>query len=141
MPCKDHLKGTCAIFCKKWHSPECSFYKSAEGCKFGDKCAFVHRRVEGQHSKRSKSSGDKSAVALVKETKNSGGVSQDVELPRSSSNFQKSSIIPKPIRCVRFSKAVLRYAKLRDQNPSLNKICHGDSHQRSPNAPKFEDRS
>ena len=32
-------------------------------------------------------------------------------------------------------------AKDGDQNPSLNKICHGDSQQRSPNAPKFEDRS
>ena len=36
-----------------------------------------------------------------------------------------------------FSTAVLRNAKLRNQNPSLNKICH----QRSANAPKFEDRS
>ena len=39
------------------------------------------------------------------------------------------------------STAVLRNAKLRDQNPSLNNISHGDSHLRSPNAPKFEDRS
>ena len=47
MPCKDHLKGTCANpSCEKWHSPECSLYTSAEGCKFGDKCAFAHRWVE-----------------------------------------------------------------------------------------------
>ena len=33
MPCKDHLKGTCANpSCEKWHSPEWSFHKSAEGC-------------------------------------------------------------------------------------------------------------
>ena len=31
--------------------------------------------------------------------------------------------------------------KIRDQNPSLGLICPGDPHQRSPNAPKFEDRS
>ena len=47
----------------------------------------------------------------------------------------------KPTRCVRFTKAVLRDVKIRDQNPSLNKICPEDPHQRSSNAPKFEDRS
>ena len=31
--------------------------------------------------------------------------------------------------------------KIRDQNPSLWYICPGEPHQRSSNAPKFEDRS
>ena len=31
--------------------------------------------------------------------------------------------------------------KIRDQNPSLGYICPGEPHERSPNAPKFEDRS
>ena len=31
--------------------------------------------------------------------------------------------------------------KIRTQNPSLGYICPGEPHQRSPNAPKFEDRS
>ena len=142
MPCKDHLKRTCANpSCEKWHSSECSFYKSAEGCKFGDKCAFAHRRVEEQPTKKSKRSGNKSAVALLKETKNLGCVSQDVEPPRSSSILRKSSTTMKPIRCARFSTAVLRNAKLRDQNPSLNKMCHQNSHQPCSNAPKLEDRS
>ena len=30
---------------------------------------------------------------------------------------------------------------IRDQNPSLGMICPGETHQRNPNAPKFEDRS
>ena len=47
----------------------------------------------------------------------------------------------KPIRCVRFTEAVLRHANIRDQNPSLGMICPGDPHQRNPNVPKFEDRS
>ena len=47
----------------------------------------------------------------------------------------------KPIQRVKFTKAVARHAKIRDQNPSLGKICPGEPHQRSPNAPKFEDRS
>ena len=31
--------------------------------------------------------------------------------------------------------------KIRDQNPSLGYICPNEPHERSPNAPKFEDRS
>ena len=86
LPCKHHLKGTCANpSCEKWRSPECLLYKSTEGCKFGDKCAFAHRRVEEQPSERFKRKGDKSVVALLKEAKNLGCVFQDVEPPRSSS--------------------------------------------------------
>ena len=47
----------------------------------------------------------------------------------------------KPIRCVRFTEAVVRHADTRDKNPSLGMICPGEPHQRNPNAPKFEDRS
>ena len=49
--------------------------------------------------------------------------------------------MPKPIQRVRFTKAIARHTKIRDQNPSLVYICPGEPHQRSPNAPKFEDRS
>ena len=47
----------------------------------------------------------------------------------------------KPIQRVKFTKAIARHTKIRDQNPSLGYICPGESHERSPNAPKFEDRS
>ena len=47
----------------------------------------------------------------------------------------------KPIRRVRFTKAVARHANIRDQNPSLGYFCPGEPHQRSPNVPKSEDRS
>ena len=47
----------------------------------------------------------------------------------------------KPIQRVKFTKAIARHPKIRDQNPSLGKICPAEPHQRSPNAPKFEDRS
>ena len=83
----------------------------------------------------------KSAVAMVRETKNLGCVFQDMEPPKSSSSLRKSSTMQKPNRCVRFTKTTLHCAKVRDRNPSLNKICPGDPHQRTPNAPKFEDRS
>ena len=47
----------------------------------------------------------------------------------------------KPIQRVKFTKAIARHTKIRDQNPSLGLICPGEPRRRSPNAPKFEDRS
>ena len=47
----------------------------------------------------------------------------------------------KPIECVKVTKAIARHTKIRDQDPSLGYICPGEPHERSPNAPKFEDRS
>ena len=61
--------------------------------------------------------------------------------PKSSSILRKSSDMQKPIQRVKFTKAIARHTENRDQNPSLGLICPGEPHQRSPNAPKFEDRS
>ena len=49
--------------------------------------------------------------------------------------------MPKPIQRVKFTKAIARHTKIRDQNPSLGYICPGEPRERSPHAPKFEDRS
>ena len=49
LPCKDYLKGTCTnSFCEKWHPPESLFYKSENGCRFGEKCPYAYRQVEEQ---------------------------------------------------------------------------------------------
>ena len=74
-------------------------------------------------------------------TRQLGCVFQDMEPPRLSSILRKSSDMQKPIQRVKFTKAIARHAKIRDQNPSLGLICPSEPHQRSPNAPKFEDRS
>ena len=69
-PCKHYLKGTCTnSFCKKWHPPECLVYKTKSGCRFGEKCSYAHRQDDEQPSKRSKKNGDKSAVAMLKSTR------------------------------------------------------------------------
>ena len=47
----------------------------------------------------------------------------------------------KPIQRVKFTKAIARHTKIRYQKPSLGYICPGEPHERTPNAPKFEDRS
>ena len=74
-------------------------------------------------------------------TRQLGCVFQDMDPPKLSSILRKSSNMQKPIQRVKFTKAVARHADIRDQNPSLGLICPGEPHQRSPNAPKFEDRS
>ena len=67
LPCKDYLKGTCTnSFCEKWHPPECLFYKTKSGYRFGEKCSYAHRQVDEQPSKMSRKNDDKSAVAMLK---------------------------------------------------------------------------
>ena len=183
LPCKDYLKRTCNnSFCEKWHPPECLFFKTKSGCRFGEKCSFAHRQVDEQPTKRSKKNDDKSAVAMLKKDDWHESVrdpvinyvkghdrsgrpdkKRDKKLERGSSQrrssnawqlgcvfedmtppksiLQKSTDMQKPIQRVKFTKAIARHTKIRDQNPSFGYICPGEPHQRSPNAPKFEDRS
>ena len=129
LPRKDHLKGTRLL------------HKSENGRGFGEKCSYAHRQFDEQPSKRSIKNDDKSALSMLKSTRQLGCVFQDMEPPKSTTILRNSSIILKPIRCVRFTNAVLRHANIRDQNPSLGLICPGDPHQRNSNTPKFEDRS
>ena len=178
-PCKDFFKGTCNnSFCERWHPPECLFYKTKSGCRFGEKCSYAHHQVDEQPTKRSKKNDDKSAVAMLKkgdwyesepvvnyghDRSGQPGKKRDHELERGSTGRQssnarqlgcvfqdmkppksilrKSTNMQRPIQRVRFTKAIARHTKIRDQNPSLGYICPGEPHQRSPNAPKFEDRS
>ena len=52
-PCKDYIRGTCNnSFCEKWHPPECLFYKTKRGCRFGEKCSYAHRQVAEQPGKK-----------------------------------------------------------------------------------------
>ena len=55
--------------------------------------------------------------------------------------FRKNTDMRRPIQRVKFTKAIARHTKIRDQNPSLGYVCPGEPHQRSPSTPKFEDRS
>ena len=98
-------------------------------------------RLMNSLAKGLKKNGDKSAVALLKITRQLGCGCQDMEPPKSSSILRKSSNMQKPIRRVKFPKAIARHTEIQDQNQSLGMICPGEPHQRSPNAPKYEDRS
>ena len=78
---------------------------------------YSRRQVDEQPSERYKKNDDKSAVAMLKK--------------------HELQNVWQPV----FKKAIARHTKIRDQNPSLGYICPGEPHERSPNAPKFEDRS
>ena len=62
-------------------------------------------------------------------TRQLGCVFQDTEPPKLSSIFRKSSDMQKPIQRVKFTKAIERHTKIRDQDPSLGLICPGEPHQ------------
>ena len=83
--------------------------------------------------------GPNSSIRRFSDARQLGCVSQDMTPPKSI--LRKSADMPKPIQRVNFTKAIARHTKIRDQNPSLGYICPGAPHERSPNAPKFEDRS
>ena len=80
----------------------------------------------------------KSSQRQLSDARQLGCVFQDMTPPKSI--LRKSTDMPKPIQRVKFKKAIARHTKIRDQNPSLGCIYPGEPHERSPNAPKFEDR-
>ena len=146
----------------------CLFQKTKSGCRFGEKCSYAHLQVDEQPTERSKKNDDKTAVAMLKKgdwhergpvtdqchdrprepgkrsdkklgQKSSKRQSQDMTPPKSI--LRKGTDMPKPIQRVKLTKAIARHTKIRHQNPSLGSTCPGEPHQRSPNAPKFEDGS
>ena len=148
-------EGTCTnSFCEKWHPPECLFYKTKSGSRFGEKFSYAHRQVDEQPCNRSKKKDDKCAVAMLKKHELHGRTGKSVVCRDTrhepnhghivcnssihdnlvvsfriwsrrsfSSILRKSSDMQKPIQRVKFTKAVARHTKIRDQNPSLGLIC------------------
>ena len=94
----------------------------------------------GKPGKRSdKKLGQKSAKCQSSDARQLGCVFQDTTPTKSI--LRKGTDMRKPNQRVKFTKPVARHTKIRDQNPSLGFFCPGEPHERSPNAPKFENRS
>ena len=84
----------------------------------------------------------RSAVAIVRSVRQLGCVAQDAEPSDSVTISRKGTKVLGEIRRVRFTRAVLRQANIREsKGPPLNKIQVKSAHQRSPYAAKFDDRS
>ena len=101
-----------------------------------DEC---HDRPGKPGKRGDKKLGQNSSKRQFSDARQLGCVFQNMTPPKSI--LRKGTDMPKPIQRVKFTKAIARHTKIRDQNPSLGYICPGEPHERSPNAPKFEDRS
>ena len=78
---------------------------------------FTHDR-SGKPDKRSdKKLERKSSQRRSSDARQLGCVFQDMTPPKSI--LRKSTNMPKPIRRVKFTKAIARHTEIRDQNPSL----------------------
>ena len=104
--------------------------------KFGAQCLFRCTEADGQPSKKSKKGGAQGSVALLKESIQLGCVSQD-SYPRKSFLGNMGSM-----HAVNFSKGTWHQIKIRERKgPSWGIIQKCAPRQRSPSAPKFEERS
>ena len=151
-PCKVYLKGTCNnSFCEQWHPPECLFYKTKSGCRFGGKVLIrtpsgwwtADKKVQKEWwQKCSKGDWHESELVVDCGHDRSGqlGKKRDHELERGSTGRQssnarqlgcvfqdmtppksilrKSTNMQRPIQRVKFTKAIARHTKIRDQNRS-----------------------
>ena len=80
-------------------------------------------RLRKSQVKKRKKNGDKSAVAVLKDARQLGYVFQDVEPPKPSWIFSKSTKVFRPIKLVQFTKATLHHVNIREEiDPSLGKM-------------------
>ena len=121
----------------------------------GDMCVFLHYKIDEQPNKKPKKGyfhqkeekvKTKALWLFVKSVSQLGCVSQDSDALASqgTKEFRGNPMqkVLNAIQRVRFTKSTLRHASIRDKKgPSLGKIQVKPQHQRSPYAPKFEDRS
>ena len=100
---------------------------------------WIHDRPGKLPKRGDKKLGQNTSRRRFSDARQLGCVFQDMTPPKSI--LRKGTDMPKPIQRVKFTKAIARHTKIRDQNPLLRYICPGEPHERNPNAPKFEDRS
>ena len=89
-----------------------------------------HDRSGKPGKKSDKKLGQNSSKRQSSNARQLGCVFQDIKPPKSI--LRKCTDMRKPIQRVKFTKAIARHTKIRDQNPSLGLICPGEPHQRSP---------
>ena len=129
--------------CNFWHPPVCRSYKSENRCSYGNRCQFRHADGEEKPSKRSKKgSTPQGAVAILKHRKVQGCVFQN--------SHPKKSILRKSGQMsgnasaghtVRHSGRTWYQIRIREtKGPTPGIVQKGDTHERNPCAPRFEER-
>ena len=114
----DFFNSQCTIpSCNFWHLPVCLNHKSESGCKYGDKCRFRHVEADAQPSEKSKKSGVKGSVALLRESFRLGCVSHDSRRARGTTKIREG------------------------RGPSRGVVQKCEPHERSPCASKLAERT
>ena len=100
-------------FVKNGTTPECLFYKTKSGCRFGGKCSFAHRQVDEQPTKRL---GQNSSKRQSSDARQLGCVFQDMTPAEVYSSGRAPTC--RSQSNVRNSQRLLHViTKIRDQNP------------------------
>ena len=137
-----------------WHPPEYVKHKTNEGCKFGEKCAFLYSDNSDAPTKKffgKTQNPTKQLLRLYAAFRSRGCVSRDVEsLPDAAvgpTNVIRSILKKNGKRCpkahlsLRFTRTAEHFINIREQlGPSPGVIQGGAPHHRSPNAPTFANR-
>ena len=151
-PCRYYLKGTCTRSpCEYWPPPECQFHKTETGCKAGDKCLFPHQKIGEQPEERllfpqKKRKRRQECCGCCEIVPQLGCVSQDSEALVSQ---KRKTVLEKPdaksLGIDSKSTIHLVYAASSKypgkERTIARKNLVKNSHQRSPQAMKFEDSS
>ena len=121
------------------HPSECQQNETQSGCRFGEKCFFMHRESAQEKPKKT---GGKGSLAILKNCKQSGCVFQDTEPPKFNSFFTEGH----KILGTGAQRAILKgYITPRENSvkkgPSQGVIQHSDPHERGPlMLQNYEDR-
>ena len=136
-PCKNFLTSTCTkLPCD--HCPECQLYMSETGAE----CSFPHWKVEEQPNKKAEEGRWQTWSSYCERCTTVGLCIAGRRPPESVTISRRARSVGTKNRRVRFTRAALRQANIRDnKGPSLGKNQVKSSHQRSPYAVNFEDRS
>ena len=117
--------------------------KSDRGCKSGEKCVFMHKEFYSQPHKKQEAMVEKVPLLLLKNSKQSGCVFQDVEPPEIQVNSTAGhDILGTSAQRAPHRRYTIRPIKNRERKgPSQGDTQHSEPCERGPHAPNFEERS
>ena len=129
--------------CDYRHSPVCCDYMSGNRCIHGSNCLYQHVDAEEKPSKKSKKESTQGAIAILKEKKVQGCVSQNSD--------PKKSILRQIVHTrlnaseghdLTFSRRTWYEIQCQERKgPSPGVIQKDEPHERNPCAPTFEERT
>ena len=131
-PCKDCIRGKCTNPSRDYrHPPVCQNHKTESGCRFVEKCAFMHGEVDRQPCKRPNNG--EGSVALLKKFLAINLVAYSrTSSRRNPIRFYEREKSLGPKRSVRFSEGTSRHVKIRERKGPSQGVCqHTGSQQRS----------